>query len=565
MTQSTKRLLGLALTGALAISVFAGCTAKPASNNSTPGPTASTPSGGNVDLSKLEDNMKLTDAPAQEISLPITDSNVELSYFAMPEPYVVSKMKGYSDMTIFQEAEKLTGVKIKWREESYTDPKQKMNLMFSTGETEDIIWDAHIHAAGGPKKLLDEGLIMPLNKYIEHYAPNLKKLLAETPGLLEQISTDDGRIFMFPEIRLNQITRSNSGFAIRKDWLDKAKLPVPTTIEEWYTTLKTFQDMDINGNGKKDETFVSLGKNKTSQSITNFTVAYGIIDGFFIKDGIVKFGEYEPEYKSYLTEMAKWYKEGLLDPEFSTQDSKLFDSKMTNDTGAAYYGSLAGNLGKFISAKKDDPTYNLVPTPMPKAPDGKIYVAVNAYGKLVPHGAAVSTSNKNIIETVKWLDWHYSEAGHNLFNWGIEGQSYTEVDGKKQFTDLIMNNPDGLSMEEADAKFAGGVMVQMPIINDPDVFVQLKSLPQQKEASAMWSTADTSLILPALYFSEEETRTNANIMTEVNTYVSEQYNRYIMGVESLDTFDTFQQRLKDMGIEKVLLSYQESYDKYYKK
>ena len=92
---------------------------------------------------------------------------------------------------------------------------QKMNLMFSTGDTEDIVWDAWKHASGGPKKLLDEGLIVSLNPYIEKYAPNLKKLLQETPGLLEQISTDDGRIFMFPTIRLVPITRANSGFAIR--------------------------------------------------------------------------------------------------------------------------------------------------------------------------------------------------------------------------------------------------------------------------------------------------------------------------------------------------------------
>lgn len=563
MKRLNKRVVAFLLTGAIAATVLSSCNSKPASTPNTPA-SGSTVAGSPVDLSKMEDNMKLTDAPAEEITLPINSDGIELSYFAMPEPHVVSKMKGYSEMVAFQEAEKRTGVKIKWREESYTDPKQKMNLMFSTGETEDIVWDAHIHASGGPKKLLDEGLIISLNKYIELYAPNLKKLLAETPGLLEQISTDDGRIFMFPEIRLDQITRSNSGFAIRQDWLDKAKLPIPTTIEEWYETLKTFQDMDINGNGKKDEYFVSLGKNKTSQSITNFTVAYGILDGFFIKDGVVKFGEYEPEYKEYVTEMAKWYKEGLLDPEFSTQDSKLFDSKMTNDTGAAYYGSLSGNLGKFLSAKKDDPNYNLTALPMPKAPDGKIYVAVNAYGKLVPHGASISATNKNIIETVKWLDWHYSEEGHELFNWGIEGQAFEIVDGKKQFTDLIMNNPDGLSMEEAAAKYAGGVISQMPVINDPDVFVQLKSLPQQKAASALWSVADTSMILPALYFSEEATRENANIMSEVNTYVAEQYNKYVMGIESIDTFDQFRARLKDMGIEKVLTSYQESYDKYYK-
>lgn len=514
----------------------------------------------------LVEDMALTDAPAEEITLPISTDGLELSFFAMPEPVITSKMKGYSEMTVHQTAEELTGVHINWREESYTDPKQKMNLMFSTGDTEDIVWDAWKHASGGPKKLLDEGLIVSLNPYIEKYAPNLKKLLQETPGLLEQISTDDGRIFMFPTIRLDPITRANSGFAIRKDWLDRAGLPVPETIDEWYTMLKTFQDMDMNGNGLKDECFVSMGFEKTSQSMDNFAVAYGLVAGtdLYVKDGQVKYGAYEPEFKDFVAEMAKWYSEGLLDPEFSTQDSKQFDSKMVNDMGGAYYGSLSGNMGKFITARSDDSEYDLVPAPMPKAPDGKVHTGISGYGQMVPHGASICSTNENIVETVKWLDWHYSEEGTALYNWGIEGQSYEVVDGKNQFTDLITNNPDGLSKDEADARYAGGVLTQMPIVEDPEVFLALKSLPQQKAASQLWCQADTSWLLSPLYFDSETTTENANIMSEIKTYVAEQFNKYVMGIESMDTFDQFQQQLKNMGIETVLANYQASYDAVYK-
>ena len=514
----------------------------------------------------LAEDMALTDAPAEEITLPISTDGLELSFFAMPEPVITSKMKGYSEMTVHQTAEELTGVHINWREESYTDPKQKMNLMFSTGDTEDIVWDAWKHASGGPKKLLDEGLIVSLNPYIEKYAPNLKKLLQETPGLLEQISTDDGRIFMFPTIRLDPITRANSGFAIRKDWLDRAGLPVPETIDEWYTMLKTFQDMDMNGNGLKDECFVSMGFEKTSQSMDNFAVAYGLVAGtdLYVKDGQVKYGAYEPEFKDFVAEMAKWYSEGLLDPEFSTQDSKQFDSKMVNDMGGAYYGSLSGNMGKFITTRSDDSEYDLVPAPMPKAPDGKVHTGISGYGQMVPHGASICSTNENIVETVKWLDWHYSEEGTALYNWGIEGQSYEVVDGKNQFTDLITNNPDGLSKDEADARYAGGVLTQMPIVEDPEVFLALKSLPQQKAASQLWCQADTSWLLSPLYFDSETTTENANIMSEIKTYVAEQFNKYVMGIESMDTFDQFQQQLKNMGIETVLANYQASYDAVYK-
>lgn len=516
-------------------------------------------------LEALADDCPITSAEAEAVTLPIASDPIVISYFAMPEPLILSKLSGYADMESHKRAEQATGVRIKWREESYTDPKQKMNLMFSTGETEDLIWDVDVHAAGGAQKMLDEGLIIPLNKYIELYAPNLKRILLEDPRVLAQISTDDGRIFMFPEIRYDQVTRSNSGFMIRKDWLDRAGLDVPETIEEWYTALKTFQEMDMNGNGKKDETFIGFGKDKPSQSITNFSTAFGVITEFYIDNGKVKFGDYEDAWKDYLEEMNKWYREGLIDPEFSTLNSTTFNSKMTNDTGSACYGSLSGNFGTFIRARMGS-GYDLAAAPFVKAPDGKSYATVNAYAKLVPHGTSISATNKYPIESVKWLDWHYSEEGNTNYNWGVEGETFTVVDGKKQFTSLITANPDGLSIDEAIAKYAGGTLTQMPVINDVEVFRQVKTvLPQQKNASDVWSSCDLSMIMPSLFFPEEEVQRNANILSEVKTYCAEMFNKYIMGIEPLSSFEKYQERLKLMGIEEVLDSYQRAYDRYLEK
>lgn len=52
-------------------------------------------------------------------------------------------------------------------------------------------------------------------------------------------------------------------------------------------------------------------------------------------------------------------------------------------------------------------------------------------------------------------------------------------------------------------------------------------------------------------------------MREVSAYVTQQFNRYVMGVESLDTFDQFYRQLKEMGIETVLENHQEAYDLMY--
>ncbi len=513
--------------------------------------------------------MKLTSATAEALVLPVSKDKVTISYFAMPELYVVSKMKGYADMDVFQELEKRTNVAIKWREESYTDPKAKMNLMFSTGEVEDVIWDAHLHAAGGAKKVMDDGLILPLNWYIEKFAPNLKKLLTENRPLLKEISLDDGRIYMFPEIRLDPWTRANSGPVLRKDWLDKLGLKPPATIDEWYVVLKAFREKDPNGNGKADEIpFVSLPLTSDSWSILPFAGAFGFVYNnnlLYLDGNTVKFPGLHPNFKAFLSTLARWYAEGLLDPEFASQDTKMMDAKMTGDRGGAYYGALSGGLGKYLSARKPGSTYDLIPVGIPKAPDGKMYINVGAYKALVPHGAAVGKNNKYMVETTKWMDYHYTDEGANLLNYGIEGKAHTVKDGKRIFTDLIMKNPNGLTLEEAAAKYAGGTIVQMPGFDLSPVNVQIKNAyPQQAQASAIWARFDTSMIMPTVFMPADRTREAAAIMTEVRTYMLEMTNKFVMGKEPLENFDKFTQTLKSLKVEKLVEYYNDAYQQWLK-
>jgi putative aldouronate transport system substrate-binding protein len=517
---------------------------------------------------EAEATMKLTSAPAEPLTLPIVKDKITVSYMGYPEVYVVSKMTGYAEMEVTKEMEKRTNINIKWREEPFNDPKPKVNLMFSTGEPEDIIFDAHIHAAGGAKKLMDDGLIIPLNWYIEHYAPNLKKLLLEDRQILKEISLDDGRIYMFPEIRIDAITRANNGFVMRKDWLDKLGLQPPTTIDEWYTVLKAFKTKDPNGNGKADEIpFTCLGRGQ----LNDFSGAFGFIDNsdtlMYLDGNQVKFSALAPGYKDYITTMAKWYAEGLIDPEFTSQNGTAEDAKMTSDVAGSYWGAMAGKLGRYLSARyrPSESSFDLVPLHTPFAPDGKYYVFSTPARALVPHGASVGSNNKNIIETTKWMDYHYAKEGVTLINYGIEGVSYTVQNGREMFTDLILKNPNGLTIEEASVKYAGGSMMQLPGLDLGNVILQLKnSTRQQTLASELWSKSDTSKILPQVFLTDSQTREAASIMAEIKTYVNETTTKFIMGSEPLANYDKFLDTLKRLQVEKLVSYYNEAYQKWLK-
>ncbi|WP_178075896.1 hypothetical protein [Paenibacillus oralis] len=181
-----------------------------------------------------------------------------------------------------------------------------------------------------------------MNDYLDH-APNLKKLLDDHPEWRKMASTDNGDLIGFPFIREDVTQQVFLGPAIRKDWLDKLNLSVPTTIDEWYTVLKAFKEQDPNENGEADEIPILIPAGELA-----FAGAFGTPNDFYRENDTVKYGPIEPGFKEYLATMNQWYNEGLLDKDFATTDAKMTDAKITgNQVGSAVL-FLNGGIGKYM-------------------------------------------------------------------------------------------------------------------------------------------------------------------------------------------------------------------------
>ncbi len=223
-------------------------------------------------------------------------------------------------------------------------------------------------------------------------------------------------------------------------------------------------------------------------------------------------------------------------------------------------------MGSFISARYGDGTgFDLLGCVFPESViDGNNYTSVGAYAQFVPHSATISaTVGDKVITAVKWLDWHYSEEGVELYNWGLEGQAFEyDADGNRYFTELITNNPDGLSKEEAGVKYAGNTLTENPGLDDLGVFYELRDTPQQQAAIQTWSACSVDLIMPELFFTDAEITTNSNIMSEVTTYAEEMVNKFIMGIEPVNeaSFQAYLDTLYALNLQQVIDSYQAAYN-----
>ncbi|MGI6577768.1 MAG: hypothetical protein ACOX1Q_07065 [Eubacteriales bacterium] len=94
---------------------------------------------------------------------------------------------------------------------------------------------------------------------------------------------------------------------------------------------------------------------------------FNLINGFFAKDGEVKFGPYEPELLDYLTMVNKWYSEGLIDPDFASYAGFAYFSetpaRMLNNEMMAFRSFWT--MIDVHGMSSEDPNFQLVAVPAP--------------------------------------------------------------------------------------------------------------------------------------------------------------------------------------------------------
>lgn len=492
-----------------------------------------------------------------KIPLPIVTTPITLSIFWDMDAKALASMKSYAEIGFFKEMEKRTGIKIDWRHPATGQATEQFNLMIASKDMPDMIWWNWRDINGGPAKAIADGNIVKLNDLMSKYSPNINKVFADNPEWKKQAVLDDGTFYTYPFIREDKSLRLSSAFQIRQDWLDKLKLKAPTSIDEWYDVLTAFKKQDPNGNGKNDEIpFVTIATGSTfgltTPTIRSFEFAYGIVHGFYNDaSGKVQYGPTQVAYKDYLTTMNKWFKEGLIDPEYLATDAKSFDAKITTNIAGSYFGMVSGNMGRFSDlVKPEQPTFQLAGVPFPMGPAGKTYGTLD--NSTQSSGVAITTTNKHPIESAQWLDYFYSPEGKMLVNFGVKDVSYTMVNGEPKFSDIVLKNPDKLSVPNALIRQALSISGG-PFVQDKRYMPQILLYPEQTKAVDTWiKSSDPSLLLPPITPTAEESKKLAGYMSDINTYTDEMFNKFIMGTEPIANFDKYVQKVKDLNIDEAI-------------
>lgn len=484
----------------------------------------------------------------------------EISYWVEMNPAAIPVAQNLNEVEYFKQLEERTGVKVKFLHPPAGQGAEQFKLLIaSRNDLPDVIETSWTGAyPGGPEKAIKDGIIIPLNEYIDANAPHYKSALEVDAELLKQAKTDSGTIYGFHAINVGE-NRGFGGLILRQDWLDDLGLENPTTISEWETVLKRFRDEK----GAEYPLSLSSGQLKSGNA---FNTAFGVGDSFYLDDnGQVQYGPLQPEYKEYLQLLKDWYAQGLLDPDFASLDSKAIESNILNGKSGATFGYVGGSIGKWSKAATD-PNFKLIGAHNPVFTEGEEPMFLGEYSHKIRGGsAAITTAAKNPAAIAEWLDYRYTDEGITLKNYGVEGLTYDVVDGVETYTDLIMNNPEGLAIGNALAKYTQASYPGPGLCELPNYTKQYYQLEEQRKSAEIYNRyADNAgkHVMPPIVATPEESKEQANILTEITTYLDEKFVGFITGVEPLENFDAFVENLKGLGIERVVEIKQAGVERY---
>lgn len=460
------------------------------------------------------------------------------------------------ELPIFKKAASDTGVYLKnVASKNETDQIKSYNLMLAQSPLPDII------SYELPEQLetlgIDGGL-RPLEKLIDENAPNLKKFFAENPRYKKEATSLDGHIYLIPNYYDWYNLNVSQAYFIRYDWLKKLNLETPKSPDELYTVLKAFREKDPNGNGKKDEVPYFVRGNNVRKILLALVDIWKVGVTWEEVDGKVVYGPARENYRVAMRNLAKWYKEDLIDKEVFTRGLKARDILLGNNLGGATNDWVASSSAYNSKLQDKIPGFNFA-IMLPPVYMGDKTTKISRPTTL--GGWSISVDAKDPVKLIKYFDYWYSPSGRRLWNYGIENEEYTLVNGEPQFTDKVLNNKDKKAPLEVIRE--SGAQYRLGMFQDYK-YELAWATPEARDAYKLYQDNNIGKEqLPVLKTTKEKAKEMTSIDANLRAYIEQKSQEWILGTSDVDKdWDAYIARLKQLGLEKGMQIQQESYDRF---
>ena len=564
MTQ--KRLLALLLSLVLVFGLMAGCGSQeaPAESASAPAESASAPAQEEElfvpEIPAVDSTAEEPEEAVPSYTIPISEEPLTYSIWMTYAPFAadlvnVETMEG---MLVLDTLQEVTNIHFDVTAANGAAEQDNFNLMIAAGDYTDIISSMNFYATG-LEGAVEEGIIQDLAEVLPEKCPIYWSKLTANTNTLMRAYTDSGYMpticVLYPEVGQEVI-----GPVLRGDWLDAWGMEMPKSYDDLYAYLEK-------ANTEKGAIY-EVGT--TDGMVGDLALGDNIVlGGFAVIDGEVQYGSVQPAFKDYLKFMNKLYTNKIISQDFfaDTAADLSMAARQNFGLGTNSLLSVGANNTPDVMMNVTDEAFEM-----------RVMPYVSASGTVENHLGpdtltdtmkdddpwAFSTECEDIEPLLQMVEFMFSDEGYLLTNYGVEGESYTMVDGEPQYTDMIIANPDGLPYFFASYVYATNAATGFfPYINDMSKTFYEFNDNQWQVFEDLKQLSDCAYNYPSYAsMSTEESSEYSSIESDMATYMDSKVLEFIVGSADIDAeFDTFVDTLYEMGLQDLIDIKQAAYDR----
>ena len=546
-----KKLFTLVLAAVLIAGLVSGCTT-PASTQTTTAAGATTQATTTASTAPKE-NFNPTGYPIVDDMITVTAAINSYDYYGIPE-----------EMSYWKKLEEVTNIHIEWTLVPDDDGTAWL-LYLATNDFPDFI-----HGGLGNEEQyrygVEGGMFYDFSEELYEYMPNCVAVFEDYPQAEKVIRQINGAIYTLPRIQLASTSAAGQMF-YRTDYLEQVGLSAPKTIDEFYNALVAIKDADLT------QGFAPLLPytpwHFTSQTETFLFPAFGESTEMDFADdgsGKVVYNRISEQYRLMLEFLNKLYDEKLLENELYT-----LDTATTAARGKAGQAAFVSNASNILEAD---------------FPDGKIHIdclapltsqytntqKVKASSYIRTQGPAISKDCEYVKELLRMFDINYAEeevvpgSGLNCLsqNLGLQGIDWDYTNAEKSA--YAFKLPTGWTEGIWDwvCKYVSwnqeySLCVIMATSGSGNSLA--------RETGMMKNNIPYAVPIfpnPIMKFTSDEATVKANKFTDIESYVAQAESQFITGIRPLTEWDAYVEKVKEMGIDEVLVVEQSAYDRWNK-
>ncbi|OMF38014.1 ABC transporter substrate-binding protein [Paenibacillus sp. FSL H8-0548] len=296
------------------------------------------------------------------------------------------------------------------------DFDSKMAVKFAGGEIPDVVQNVGGATDKSMAGSVQAGIFMPLDDLLKEHAPELMKLVPKEAW--DEVSYE-GKIYGIPTWLSNPSRRATF---IRTDLLEKTGLPVPETIEDFLNVLREFKKLGLSAPYQMRENFKYAD------------IVFGAYDAlgyqFTEMDGqiVPKFYNSENMEKA-LNVYKTMYDEGLIQKDFATIQASQYGENIAAGNAGIWTANAQNllDLRTQVAASNPEAKVDIIPSPI--GDNGQ-----KGYGLYSSVNTSLYINNKvskeKAVRIIQMFEWMQTDEAKKFYSFGIEGENYTEKDGK---------------------------------------------------------------------------------------------------------------------------------------